>query len=113
MLYYLLPQAAFSHWILFSQTEMRADLPRVQTRLGVSSSSSDSAPSVSPVSNSVSLVSMLLRSGWDLVTLLLCLLSSSSLLFVSASSAWILSNTFPVCLRPVELTGGDTFGTDL
>ena len=30
---------AFSHWILCSQTLMRADLPRVHTRLGVSSSS--------------------------------------------------------------------------
>ena len=38
MIFSIRAQAAFSHWILFSQTEMRADLPRVQTRLGVSSS---------------------------------------------------------------------------
>ena len=31
---YWRPQAAFSHWILFSQTEMRADLPRVHTSEG-------------------------------------------------------------------------------
>ena len=75
-------------------------------------SSPDSTSSVSTASASASLVSRLLRSGWDLATLLRCLLSSSSLLLVSASSAWILSNTFPVCLRPEVLTGGDTFGTD-
>ena len=46
------------------------------------------------------------------MTSLLCLLSSSSLLLVSANSAWILSSTFPVWRFPTEPTGGLTFGTD-
>ena len=53
------------------------------------------------------------RSGWDLNISLLARLSSSSLLLVSASSAWILSSTFPGLWRVTEEpTGGETFGTD-
>ena len=55
----------------------------------------------------------LLRSGWDLNISLLARFSSSSLLLVSASSAWILSSTFPGLWRVTEEpTGGETFGTD-
>lgn len=55
----------------------------------------------------------LVRSGWDLTKSLLALLSSSSLLLVSASSAWILSRTLPGVWRVTEdPTGGETFGTD-